>query len=1048
MTAALRASLAFFYLSGMTGLIYEVLWTRRLTLTFGHTVLAVSTVLTAFMAGLALGSLAAGRASDRLSDRDPIYFLKIYGWLETFVGVWALLSLPLLGVVEATYLKLATSGVQGTPLFLACFAGSMVVLVPPTTAMGATVPVMSKLLVHEKGDIGRLLSRLYGINTLGAVTGSALAGFLLLPALGLKLSLVLAAVVNLAIGAGAIYLGGRPGAGPQRRELEAPAVEEEATEDAYPSFLVPLCFGLAGVASMAYQVGWTRALALSLGSSVYAFSAILVTFLTGLGLGSLLYPKVLGKREPRLRDLAWLQLGVGTLGGLTVPALGALPFLFYHLFKYVQESFVRVMLLDLSLAALVLIGPTFLMGLAFPLATHLYTKDLRLLGRSVGAVYSANTFGCIFGSFAAGFWLVPYLGAQYTLQLASALNLLVCVLLLTIEGRKTLVPTVVAALLCVGVLLLPKWREGVMGGGIAVYAERHQGMSLEQLNRTLFRPPAFYKDGLSCTVSVNFYGRDQMAMRVNGKVDASLGKTDKQTMYLTGYLPGLLHKGPKSVAVVGLGSGLTLQALANVPGVEKIECAELEPAVVQAGYYWKGFNGAVLDDPRVKMHLTDGRTFILGSPQKYDIIASEPSNPWIAGIGNLFTRDFYETCRNRLNPGGVMCQWFNLYAVSEQDLAMVLHSFFDVFPHGMVWQSAPGDLLLIGSETEVPLDLERVRQIWSSSPEVQRQFYEIGLEQPEQLLGHFLLTREKALEAFGKAPFNTDDRPLLEFSAPLSVVRPNQVARNIQVLREIHRTTTFLPPGFPMTPQTLLWACMGWLNTGNFQAVQAAAGQLPEGPERSRMEGLAARLDNKPDVALDIYKKALQKWPQDVRLQVALGLLCLEKELWAEAGEHLDAAMKDPPPGSQATLAYARGEAWAGLKKWAEAAQAFYLAAPYTLSSSPFARLGEALRQDKELQKARNALNKALDRNQCDADAWLWSGQILLQQGHAEEAVSPLKAALQLVPDNLDTLFALALCYMKLEKLAEATEVLEQLVRYYPDHVEGQQYLAKLRSLK
>jgi len=1047
MTPALRASLAFFYLSGMTGLVYEVLWTRRLTLTFGHTVLAVSTVLTAFMAGLALGSLAAGRASDRLTDRPPIHFLKIYGWLETFVGGWAILSLPLLGLVEQTYLRLATSGVTGTPLFLACFAGSMVVLVPPTTAMGATVPVMSRLLVHERGDIGRLLSRLYGINTLGAVTGSALAGFLLLPWLGLQASLLLAAVVNLAIGAGAIYLGSRPEAGPERREFEAPA-QEEAAEDGYPPFLVPLCFGLAGVASMAYQVGWTRALALSLGSSVYAFSAILVTFLTGLGLGSLLYPKILGRRNPRLRDLAWLQLGVGTLGGLTVPALGALPYLFYQLFPFVQESFLRVMLLDLGLAALVLILPTFLMGLAFPLATHLYTKDLRLLGRSVGAVYSANTFGCIIGSFAAGFWLVPYLGAQYTLQLASALNLLVCVLLLSLEGRKTLAPTLLAVVLFGAVLLLPKWREGVMGGGIAVYAERHQGMSLEQLNRTLFRPPAFYRDGLSCTVSVNFYGRDQMAMRVNGKVDASLGKTDKQTMYLTGYLPGLLHKGPKSVAVVGLGSGLTLQALANVPGIEKIECAELEPAVVEAGHYWKGFNGAVLDDPRVKMHLTDGRTFILGSPTKYDLIASEPSNPWIAGIGNLFTKDFYATCRDRLNPDGLMCQWFNLYAVSEKDLAMVLHSFFAVFPEGMVWQSAPGDLLLIGSEKPVQLDLERVRQVWQASPEIQRQFYEIGLEQPEHLLGHFLLTREKALEAFGKAPFNTDDRPLLEFSAPLSVVRPNQVARNVQVLREIHRTTGMLPPGFTLTPQTLLWACMGWLNTGNYEAIKAALTQLPESPERSRMEAMTARLENKTEEAKAIYTKALQKTPGDAKLEAGLGLLCLEQEKWPEAGTHLDMALKNPPPGSLATLLTARGEAWAGLKQWVEAAGAFYQAAPYTLSSSPFARLGEALKQAGEPQKARNALHKAIERNECDVDAWLGDGQILLQQNHPEQAVAPLRAALHLVPDNLDTLFALASCYVKLEQPAKAAEVFEQLLRYYPDHAEARQYLDKLRTLK
>lgn len=434
-----------------------------------------------------------------------------------------------------------------------------------------------------------------------------------------------------------------------------------------------------------------------------------------------------------------------------------------------------------------------------------------------------------------------------------------------------------------------------MGGGIFVYAERHAGMSTEQLNRSLFRPPAFYKDGLSCTVSVNFYGRDHMAMRVNGKVDASLGKTDKLTMYLTGYLPALLHTAPKKVAVVGLGSGLTLQALTNVPGIERVDCAELEPAVVEAGFYWSGFNGKVLEDPRVKLHVTDGRTFILGSTAGYDLIASEPSNPWIAGIGSLYTRDFYATCRDRLNPGGVMCQWLAIYAVSEADVAMVLHTFFDVFPNGTVWQSAPGDLLLIGSADPTPLDLERVRKIWAGSPEIQRQFYEIGLRRPEDLLGHYLLPREKILEAFGQAPFNTDDRPLLEFSAPLSVVRPNQVARNVQLLREIHKNSAPLPAGFALTPDNLLAACQGWLNIGNLSAVSAALLQLPESAERFRVEAMAARLDNQPEKAGELYKQGLRRYPRDPGLEAGMGLLSLEGQAYPQAEEHLERALAGPP---------------------------------------------------------------------------------------------------------------------------------------------------------
>ncbi|MCA9797473.1 MAG: fused MFS/spermidine synthase, partial [Candidatus Eremiobacteraeota bacterium] len=262
-------SQVFFFFSGATGLIYQVLWTRRLTLTYGHTVLAVSTVLTAFMAGLALGSLVVGRSSDaRVGQVDGAKFLAYYGWLEGFIGVWALATLPMLGLVEKAYVHLASNGTSGLPLHVACFIGAGLVLIPPTTAMGGTVPLLTRLLVHRQEDLGRILSRLYGLNTLGAVVGAGLAGFVLLPSLGLVLTLILTALVNLAIGVSAVRLGNSTALG------VGPAQDERSASASLPAklWVIPLCFALAGGASMAYQVAWNRALALSLGSSVYAFS--------------------------------------------------------------------------------------------------------------------------------------------------------------------------------------------------------------------------------------------------------------------------------------------------------------------------------------------------------------------------------------------------------------------------------------------------------------------------------------------------------------------------------------------------------------------------------------------------------------------------------------------------------------------------------------------------------------------------------------------------------------------------------------------------------
>ncbi|MGE0491263.1 MAG: fused MFS/spermidine synthase [Vulcanimicrobiota bacterium] len=1046
----LRASMIFFFLSGSTGLIYQVLWTRRLTLCFGHTVLAVSTVLTAFMTGLALGSLLAGRWADRTSAQpgSPVRFLAYYGYLEASIGVWALLSLPLLSLVEKLYLHLSTSGVTGTALYLACFAGSMLVLVPPTTAMGATVPVMSRLLVHERGDIGRLLSRLYGINTLGAFSGAGLAGFLLLPNLGLRLSMLLAACINLTIGCSAVWLvrSGRLVLDESEQAETAPAAEA-SNPRSFAGWVVPLTFGLAGISSMALQVAWTRGLALSLGSSVYAFSSILVTFLAGLGLGSLLYPRIMGSREPTLTHLGLLQLGIGALAGLTIPALGYFPLVFFKVFPLVGDSFFKVLMLDVLLSGLLLIGPTFLMGLAFPLATHLYTERMSELGRSVGEVYSANTFGCIAGAFLAGFLMIPNLGAQSTLKVAALLYLLVGVaLFLGQREGKAIALTAVSGLLALMIVALPRWNPGVMGGGVAIYAGRHQNLTLDQAMRSMFRPPAYYADGLSCTVSINYYGQryEEMAMRVNGKVDASLGRPDKQTMFLTGYLPALLHPAPKQVAVVGLGSGFTLQALANVPEVEHIDCAELEPAVVEVGKYWAGYNGHVLEGGKVEMHVTDGRTFVLGSAKQFDIIASEPSNPWIAGIGNLFTRDFYQTCSRRLAPGGVMCQWFNLYAVSNQDLKMVLKSYYTVFPYGLVFQSAPGDLLLLGSNEPIQFDLERLENVYQEVPQLRRHFYEIGLYEPESILGHYLFDRETALAAAGDAPFNTDDRPLLEFSAPLSLYSLDQMAVNLNFLRENHQNP--LPPGIEATPERLKDAAFGWLNQGDTERAEALVAATKEPDEKVAL--VAALLTKNVD-----KEKGNEAFARSLALFPNSGLIAAQ---WAA---HLDwmntryeegvalskIAVADPPAGSESFVHLIEGMALVRTDQLDAAEEAFQKSiAANPDDADAYSRLGYCLLKQDKLEQAVTAFKQALERNHTDPFAYNGLAQTEFKQNNIADARVHFEKAIELVPDDVNALMNLGLCYLKAGDNAAASRTFHEVLRYAPGHDGALRFLAEL----
>lgn len=377
MTTTARILLLFF-LSGSTSLVYEVVWMRRLSLVFGHSIFSVSTVLTTFMSGLALGSYLAGRWSDqqRANGRGPAELLRAYGKLELLIGAWALLSLALLNAVEAGFLALSRAGHQGPSLTVFLFLASFLVLLPPTTAMGATLPIFTQVLVMRRGDTGSLLSRIYGLNTLGACTGAAIGGLVGLPNLGLNLTVVATAAVNVLVTALAYSLTrqlGQPESEPAETEEKS---EGEAAHEG-SSGLVPLVFGLSGFAGMVYQLGWTRALVLSIGSSTYSFSIILTSFLASLGAGSVLYRRLFSHRQPRVRDLSLLQFFIALTALLVTAGMGYLPRLKIASFSLLERSFSKVVAFDTLAVLLLLLLPTLALGLTFPLVTHLLFSPRR-----------------------------------------------------------------------------------------------------------------------------------------------------------------------------------------------------------------------------------------------------------------------------------------------------------------------------------------------------------------------------------------------------------------------------------------------------------------------------------------------------------------------------------------------------------------------------------------------------------------------------------------------------------------------------------------------
>lgn len=979
--------LALFFCSGLSGLVYEVLWTRRLTLTFGHSVLAASTVVTAYMLGLAAGSLWAGRRVDR-STGSRGTFLTTYAWLEIGIALWAGASPWLLIGIDQLWFGLAAAGWSSLGLWLAAFLAALAALTPPTLLMGATLPVLSRALVGESRQLGRSLSWLYGVNTLGACAGAGLAGWFLLPAFGLTTSLLITAGLNLGLGALAWLLGW---AWPGQTTLP-PTLREEVASSS-PTALAAPAMALAGLASMALQLGWTRALAQLLGSSVYAFSTTLAVFLAGLGLGGALFSVLPASRHPRSWHLGLTLFLTGVAAAGSYLVLGWLPGLALQLNRFVRPDILGTVLPTAGLAALVILPPTLLMGLALPLASALEARRRDALGRGLSAVYSANTAGCIAGAALAGLVAIPFLGVQTTLKLA-ALVYLGAALLVWPRAWPALIPGL-------AVLALPAWNLALVANGPGVYSDF---LARTKASDTL-RPPTFYRDGLSSTVTVNVYGPNQQALRVNGKVDASLGLPDVQTMLLLGYIPPTYHDRLRKVVVIGLGSGFTLRALANLPMLERLDCVELEPAVVEAGRYWAGYNGRVLEDPRLKLSLTDGRTFIQASREKFDMIASEPSNPWIAGVANLYTREFYLSCAHRLEPGGLMAQWVQLYGLAQQDVHSILRTFFEVFPHGAVWQTSSGDLLLIGSLSPLHFDLARLEKLAAGSPAIRRDLAAIQLYRPGMLLGHYLGEREAFYAAFGAAPRNTDDRPRLEFTAPFGLFRDNTEA-NLLSLDVARGGRSPLPPGLAPTPSRLIEAAHGRVNLGRMGDVQLLAGLASE-PGCSLVAARAAEREQ-DSMAPRLYEQALQEQPDDPVTLWLSALYLLTRGNYKDADRLLTRLEKAPPAGLEESVHVVR-------------AQVLH-------------RLGR-------LQEAEASLLRAVEQKSGYSTAWSWLGQIRAAANKPEEALESFEQALRLNAYDPDARAGKTVALLALKRFPEAVAAARAMLELQSDSAEGWMYL-------
>ncbi len=760
--------LACFLVSGGTALAYEVVWVKMLTLVFGTTVLSVGSVLASYMAGLALGSSYWSRRADRTTRP-----LRLYALLEFSIALSALLTPLLFQAIQTLYKALFVGGFSDFSLLsVARFLLCLPALLLPTFLMGGTLPVLARFYTSSLARIGRGAGDLYGVNTFGAVLGTLLAGFALVPALGVKGTLVGAAAVN-ALVALVAYLLSRMAP----RLAPAEPAPSPACLDAERAILVVLLgFAVSGFSAMILEVAWTRALVQVFGNSTYAFTTMLAAFLIGLALGAAVAGRLIDRARYPFFAFATLELAIGIWSAVATPLIEWLPHVFLHAYQRFQGAFGPLQLTQFVVCCLLMLPTTMALGAVFPVVSKIFSSRAGGAGRSVGIPYAANTLGTVLGALLAGFLFLPRLGVESSLVLASALYLLVWLAVLLTSRETVLRPLPLAALGGLGVIVcarlaLAPLDPQVMTAGVYVYPEYFLGaikgkVSMEAVMRT--KDVLYYREGYSASIAVFRLPDGALSLQTNGKTDASTA--DLATQRALAHLPMLLSPQAKEVLVVGLASGCTVGSTSLYP-VERVDCVEIEPAMLEAARFFLPWNHNCLADPRLHLLLQDARNYVLMSNRQYDMITAEPTNPWIAGVNNLFTREYYRQCRARLRPGGIMCQWLPAYNFTAQELRTALATFAAVFPHVTLW-SFPRlrtDLFALGSDQPLDLDPAALAEVMAKiNPE---EFESMGTPDLWTFLGG-LLHDEAAVQAFcAGAPLNTDEHPRLEYSTPLHLHR-------------------------------------------------------------------------------------------------------------------------------------------------------------------------------------------------------------------------------------------------------------------------------------
>jgi spermidine synthase len=758
---------------------------------------AVSIIVTIFMAGLGIGSLIAGRWVDRF--KEPFSLVKLYGLLELITAIYAALIPIAIKGFEPLYSFLYNRLFEHFLLFyFLTLIGCAVLLLPPVVCMGATLPALCRFCARSISSVGTNTGGVYGLNAIGAAVGALVSGFWLVGHLGMRGTLAVAVIINGVVGISCLAIGFRRtlyGRLKQTTEAGARDVTEDAQSPLYASgtvlLAVLLAFGVSGFCSMSYEVIWTRLLGLIIGPTTYSFTIVLVTFITGLALGSMFFGWLADRKFNLLTVLLVTQLLAG-LSALGVSQLiGNSQFFFAKLIDTYKDSFTALSLLKGLILFVFMVVPTLFIGAAFPLVIRICTRTVTKLGNTVGLAYTANTIGAVLGSFSAGFLTIPLLGKERGLSFVVAIQLItvLCVALVLIRQKRGLLRLSLLVVLLVPsfyfVSKYPAWNRLLLARGR--YHRIDADVSGIGWLRSLFEGKrilakyeegklVFYGDGIGGFTAVLEYfnpvGQSHYSMLNSGKADAS-SHADMETQTLLAHFPLLFHPGAKDVMVLGLASGITSGEVLCYP-VREVDTLEISPEVVKACRFFTPWNNNVLSDPRSHIILQDARAHLQLTNKTYDVIISEPSNPWMAGLATLFTLDFFELAKSRLNNNGIFVQFFHSYQMDPNTFAMVGRTFTKAFPNSILLVTYPSkigsDFLFVGFKGEYGLNLENAEK----NIVYARLSKNIRLSDPKLL--YRMIVAEDLYALFGNGQINTDEMPVLEFSAPKQMYLSDAVA--------------------------------------------------------------------------------------------------------------------------------------------------------------------------------------------------------------------------------------------------------------------------------